>query len=124
MTQVSRHFLNRNIEKRMFEIFEKSVSNLKKSDDIRNYIVDLLTPTEKIILAKRLAIAVLLSKNYAYRTISDLLKVSTSTILSVIRKQAIDGRGYKVVVGKILNSEALGRSFLNLERTLGKMRKR
>ncbi len=108
----------------MFSVLIKTISSIKKGRDLQNFINDLLTPAEKTMLAKRLAISVLRTKGYNYRDISERLKVSTSTVLSVIRKQAIDGRGYEIVVGKILNSEALGRSFLDLERTLGKMGKR
>lgn len=94
----------------MFEIFEKSILGLKKNVDIKNFINDLLTPAEKNMLAKRLAISILRAKGYDYRTISKLLKVSSSTILSVIRKQAIDGRGYQAVVAQ--NSP-------RIEKTLG-----
>lgn len=40
----------------------------------------LLTPTERIMLAKRLAIIVMLEREYSYYRIMKTLKVSTSTI--------------------------------------------
>ena len=105
----------------MFEVFEQSLAGLKKADELRNFIHDLLTPTEKVMLSKRLSIAVLLAKGYDYRTISGLLKVSTSTILSVVRKQSIFGEGYRLVVGKVIRNEELEKFFLDLEKTLGKI---
>ena len=105
----------------MYEIFEKTITDLRKAEDVRNFITDLLTPTEKIMLAKRLAIAVLLAKECDYRNISKTLKVSFATINSVARQNAIAGIGYKVAVGKILGEEKLKESFLNISEELSKL---
>lgn len=121
MPQVSRRLLARRIEKRMFEAFEGAVANLRKSEDIRNFIDDLLTPIEKIMLAKRLAIAVLLAKGYNYRQVSDALKLSSNTIAAVLKHQLINGQGYSVVVNKILKDEAARKFFLDLEKTVSKL---
>lgn len=66
MTQVSKYPVHRDVEKRMFEIFKTTISNLKHSEEIEDFLEDFLSPVEKIMLAKRLAIAVLLAKNYTY----------------------------------------------------------
>lgn len=57
------------------------------------------------MLAKRLAIAILLAKDYDYRQIHHVLKVSFSTIMAVIKQQAINGVGYRRAVAKALRHE-------------------
>ena len=49
------------VEERMFEVFEKTFLGLKSAESARLLLGDLLTRTEKIMIAKRLAIAVLLA---------------------------------------------------------------
>lgn len=113
--------MRKEVEKRVYEVFEKSVADIRKPEDVRNFITDLLTPTEKIMLAKRLAIAVLLSKDYGYRSISRILKVSFATINSVAKQNAIGGSGYKAVVNKILREEKLKETFINISEELNKL---
>jgi Trp operon repressor len=45
----------------------------------------LLTPAERTMLSKRLAIVVLLERNYSYYKISKLLKVSIATVMRTNR---------------------------------------
>lgn len=120
MPQVSRYVLRKDVEKRMFKVFEKTISDIRKASDVKSFINDLLTPTEKIMLAKRLGIAVLLSKGYDYRSISKVLKVSTTTILAIVKQAAINGQGYKIAVNNILRDEDREAVFLKLEHALGK----
>lgn len=105
----------------MFKVFEKAFLNLKSVEDARIFLNDLLTRTEKTMIAKRLAIAVLLTKGYDYRSISSTLKVSATTINAILKQQTIDGRGYKNIVGKILRDEDLESFYLKLTRHLGKI---
>ena len=105
----------------MYQVFEESISHLKNRGDIENFVDDLLTPTEKIMLSKRLAIAVLLAKGYNYRDICQILKISSSTINSVIKHQLINGAGYKAVVGKVLRQESLHKFFIDLEKHVSKL---
>ena len=69
------------------------------------------TRTEKIVLAKRIAIAFMLVKGYSYRQISDKIKVSTSTILkiadSITSKQSIEEEL------KLIDAEDAFADFLN-----------
>lgn len=73
------------------------------------------------MIAKRLAIAVLLAKGYDYRTISQTLKVSATTINAVLKQQSLDGRGYQNVVDKILRDEELKSFYLKLTKHLGQI---
>jgi uncharacterized protein YerC len=102
-------------------VFVKAIADLRKTKDVEFFIADLLTPTEKIMIAKRLSIAILVAKGYDYRSISDILKVSSATIQSVNKQIMIDGRGYKKVVAKILKDDELSKFFLDLEESVAKL---
>lgn len=105
MTQVSRYPIAKEIENRMFEIFVKTVSDLKDRSEIDQFLQDLLSPVEKIMLAKRLSIAVMLAKGYDYESIRKTLRVSPPTIAQVALSLKYAGTGYKKVVEKILKEE-------------------
>ena len=105
MTKISRRYLNKELEKRMFELFLKTIVDIKNPDEARNFIEDLLSPTERLMLVKRLAIAILLSKNYTYDEIDDTLKVSRATIMTVSLWIKNGKNGYKKAVEKIMNTQ-------------------
>lgn len=105
MSQISKYPIHKDVEKRMFEIFKTTISNLKHSEEIEDFLEDFLSPVEKIMLAKRLAIAVLLAKNYTYPSISKILRVTPTTIAGVSLSLKYSGRGYKKMVDDILSKE-------------------
>jgi len=57
-----------------------TLTNLGDKKDITSLMDSLFTQTERLMLAKRLAIAVLLERGLSYSKISKLLKVSSVTI--------------------------------------------
>ncbi len=59
------------------------------------------------MLAKRLAIAILLAKGYRYETIKSILKVSQETIARVNISLNYQGEGYEIVVKKVLRDEKI-----------------
>lgn len=107
MAQVSRYPIHKDVEKRIFEIFKSVISNLRSSEDIEDFLEDFLSPVEKIMLAKRLSIAVLLAKGYTYPSIVKILRVTPATIASVSTSLKYSGKGYKKMVEKILQNEKI-----------------
>lgn len=107
MTQVSKYPISKEVADRIFEIFLKSFVAIKNKEEADQFITDFLTPTEKIMLAKRLAIAFLLGKGYDYRTIQRIIRVSTSTIASVNLVRSHGSEGYKKLIAKILREESV-----------------
>lgn len=83
MPQVSKRLMDKKTYERMFAVFWQTIGGLKGKIEAEEFFIDLLTPTEKVMLAKRLTIALLLTKGYDYREISQTLKVSFSTIALV-----------------------------------------
>lgn len=107
MTQVSKYPISKPIADRIFEVFLKSLVKIRDQKEADQFISDLLTPTEKIMLAKRLAIAFLLQKGYDYRTIQKIIRVSTPTITSVSMAIQHGSEGYKNLIQRILKEEKL-----------------
>lgn len=117
MSQVSRKSLSKDTEEKLFSIFFSSFAKLSKSSDIQKFLFDLLSPTERIMLAKRLAIAYLLTKGYRYETIKETLKVSQETIARVNLIHKYQGGGYDVVLSQIFLDEKLQKILQKIEDT-------
>lgn len=107
MSQVSKYPISKNIADRIFEIFLTTFVRIKNKDESDQFISDLLTHTEKIMLAKRLAIAFLLEKEYDYRAIKRILRVTDGTIASVNIARRHGSDGYKKVIQKIMKEDEL-----------------
>jgi len=105
MTKVSKRLLNKDLENRIFEVFTKTLVDLKNSEDVQSFLNDLLSPVERIMLVKRLAIAILLARGYTYESIDDILKVSQTTIMKVSFWLKYGNNGYKKVIDKFLKDK-------------------
>ncbi len=105
MTQVSRIPLRKDIELQMHAVFRAVITGLREEQDVTEFLDDLLTPTEKIMLGKRLAIAVLIEKGYDHRSIRSTLHVSSGTVSQVHYWLKNKGVGYRKVIGRILSKE-------------------
>lgn len=106
MGRVSKHFMNPQIEKRVYEVFIESVKNIKTPGEVVDFLNDLLSPVEKIMMAKRVAVAfLLLEDKYTYDEISRTLKVSKGTIAKIQAVFALQGNGYRKILGGILKKK-------------------
>lgn len=116
MAQVSKRVLAKDVQERIFEIFWQSLAACNNQETVAKFLEDLLTPTEKVMLAKRVSIAFLLMKGYDYCSISETLKVSSPTIWSVNLWLKEKGAGYRMVLEKILKSERWKKFWQEIER--------
>lgn len=115
MGRVSKRLLDSEVEERIFEIFWLYLAKLRNTHDIREFLQSLLSRTEQIMIAKRLAIAVLLEKGHTYEHIDQSLKVSKATIATVHRQILTGAAGYKNAAINILYEEKKERSWNTLE---------
>ena len=118
MSQVSRRVLSKEVQERIFEIFWQALASCSDQKTVATFLEDLLTPTEKVMLAKRVSIAFLLMKGYDYRSITETLKVSTPTIWTVNLWLKENGSGYKIALEKILRSEKWRKFWQDIERKI------
>ncbi len=101
MSQRSKPSLNKDTEKRIYEIFTHVIADATSAEDITALLYDFLTPTERVMLPKKLCIAYLLTKEYDQRAISKYLNVSFTTITKVSSALKNGGKGYKTMLERI-----------------------
>ena len=80
MSQVSRNPLSKESNYEIQATLWWLLARLNNDSDVGNFLNGLLTKTEKIMLAKRLTVILLLDKGLPQHVISDELKVSISTV--------------------------------------------
>lgn len=118
MAQVSKYPISKYVYEKIFKIFTKTLVKLKSEKEAEKLIEDLLTPTERVMLAKRLAIAFLLEKDYEYREITKILRVSMPTIASVNLIRKYGGQGYKKAISKLLREEEIKKFLIEVAELL------
>jgi uncharacterized protein YerC len=79
MPHISRKKVSNKVLKRITGQFFDSIYKQGRSN-LRPFLINLLTDTEEIMLAKRLAVIAMLVEGIGYYKIRKFLKVSTSTI--------------------------------------------
>ena len=82
----------------LFIDFVKSVTSLRNSLEAANYIKDLLTESEVMILSRRLQIARLLDAGNTYEQVNKITKASYTTIAKVHWWLKLYGDGYRTVI--------------------------
>lgn len=105
MPQISRRRLPKEIEEKIKASFYEAVSAVKGDREVALFLRDLLTPTERVMIPKRLAIAILISKGWNNMRICSHLNVTNSTVASVV-KAFESSSGFKAVINKLQKNEA------------------
>lgn len=80
MPHVSSRKLNKKIYQKIGDEFVGFVLELKSSTETKSFLTNLLTKTERIMLAKRLAVIGMLLKGYSFEAIQQTLQVSPATV--------------------------------------------
>lgn len=81
MPHLSRKRVKKHTFKRMTDEFVNAVSELKTKQEIKGFMKELLTPTEQVMFAKRLAVIMMLKRGYPFQAVEKTLKISSSTSL-------------------------------------------
>ena len=81
MPHLSSKKVRKDIFLRMNERFINSVARIKNSQESKRFLNEILTPSEKIMLSKRLALLFMLESGYSFTAIRKNLKLSQSTIV-------------------------------------------
>lgn len=118
MSQVSKKVLPNHVKEELFKNFWDLLASIKDPREIKIFIEDFLSPTEKIMLAKRIAISILLAKGYNHRSISRILKVSTTTVASIAKFLNLKTPGYQLLIKKYSQNESTREFIRELERYL------
>lgn len=121
MAQISRKPIRKEVYEQIFELLLKIFTESHSRKKATLLLDDLLSPTEKIVFAKRLAIALLLAKGYGYEEIKEILKVSMPTIATVNLNLKYKGEGYRYFANRILREQKIRKIWEKIEDLVLKM---
>ncbi len=91
---------------KIFLIFYKVLGETANKDEFSKILFDLLTPAERIMLIKRIAVIYLLLKEIDYLTICEVLKVSNGTV-SKYKLLMESSMGIVPVLKKMIGNEKI-----------------
>lgn len=107
------HVSKKKLKKKVFNRIGSELSDfiLKTSshDEINWVIKELLTPTERIMLSKRLALFLMLEKHYSFSVIQKTLKITPQTVVRFWKKAKEPG--YRPLLQRVGKNKE-GRGFL------------
>lgn len=112
MTRISKRVLKEEVLLKLYRLFFEVISQYNSQENFLNLIDDILSPTEKIMLTKRVAIIYLLIKGVGYRDISEVLKVSTGTVVLYAAKFYKKNSKLVEMLQKMLKKEKINSYFL------------
>lgn len=107
MPQVSRRKLPKKAEEELIKQLKTVLSKISKNEEMSIFLDALLTETEKLMLAKRLAIVVLLEEGLSESQIAETLHVTRMTVSRTRYYLESRGQGYKVALRKIAREKDL-----------------
>jgi len=107
MSHVSKRRLGEKQEKELIRNFDLVLIKISKEIEMQGFLEALLTPTERIMLAKRLAIVVLLKEGIPQSTISNILSVTQATVSRMQLFLEARGGGYDVALKKLASEKVL-----------------
>lgn len=106
MTHISKNSLDLKTEKEILKALEIILAGIKKTEEMKFFLLALLTPTERLMLAKRLMVTVLLKENVPDQEIANMLHVTRSTVYKFKLFLESRGEGYSIAF-KVLDDERL-----------------
>ncbi len=118
MAQVSKNKLEKHIEAKLVHTFQLVLTKLSKEEEMDNFLLSFLTPTEQIMFAKRLAIAILLKEGYSDTEISKTLHVTRITVSRLRFFIEARGKGYQFAFQILENEKFREEMHLLLEELL------
>lgn len=119
MTRISKRQVEDKVMNKIYTLLFETVGKKSNKKDFFSILNDVLSPTEKIMVGKRVGIMFLLLKNIEYEMISDVLKVSSTTVAkfhSIIKKSKKIKEVLSSIVTKEKLFEVLMETWLNLRK--------
>ncbi|HVF69422.1 MAG TPA: helix-turn-helix domain-containing protein [Xanthomonadales bacterium] len=101
MPHVSRYKHSKAAEDKLLEHLNSAFINIREAADMNGFLNTLLTETEKIMLAKRLATIVLLEEKFSDSEISKILHLTRITVSKTRYFYEARGKGFKITLNKL-----------------------
>jgi TrpR-related protein YerC/YecD len=124
MGKVRYHELADSAKKKYLGDFYKALFSLKNKTEMKNFIKDILTLSEIVMISRRLQIAKMLVMDKTYTEIKTKLKVGNATITSVDRWLNSGFGGYKKAIRKIKDNKQLNKVPDDISGTFDDLRKK
>lgn len=118
MPRVSRIPVNKSIKEELEEYFVSLISSLNNSNEIKQFFQDFLTKEEKLMLAKRLMLHLMLENGYKPFQVQQVLSISRETVRTHSNVWARGGSVYKKIIKKIAKKETAKRFWERVEKIL------
>lgn len=116
MPHISKKGIKRKTFLRISNDLIAMISGLRSKREIKALLNEILTPTERIMLAKRLAIIFMLKKDYSFEIVWRTLKVSPSTVARFWKETRI--HSYPTISRRIQKEKESQEFWNSLERAL------
>lgn len=118
MTQLSKRPVDKDVYYSIRDDFLWVLQSIRNPQDVKAFYYDFFTKTERVMFAKRLAVAMMLHKQFSYEDIVYILHVSTSTINRVSEWLDKGGEGTKKFLEKRMLSEEMEDFWKKVVKTL------
>jgi len=105
MARVSQRWLQPEVKDKIHQLLVECVASCHDQNTAGNFIDVLLTKTEKLMIGKRIAIALMLIKNHTPAEIDEKLKVSQTTVYTVKTWLDEKGKEYRQLIKEIADRD-------------------
>lgn len=117
MPHVSQNPLSREMQDSLTKTLRLILTKIHKAEEMQAFLLFFLTPTEQVMLAKRLAVMVFLQEGYDDAYISDVLHVTRVTVGRLRLLLEARGEGF-AIAQKVLQNEKLMKEIKEMLRGL------
>ena len=107
MPHVSKKPLEKDVYHQISENLNWLLTDIRSKELMKLFLYDFFTKTERIMLAKRLALVLLIHQNYDVEIITKVLHVSTATVYRMREWVDRGGRGLKTALNKLVHREQM-----------------
>jgi uncharacterized protein YerC len=101
--RLSDQVMSEPIENEIRQLLSQIIADIRSENEAQVLISNLLTETEQLAVAKRLAIALFLKRGQSYENIKQSLKVSSATVAKV--QESLDTPGVRLALRKVETDE-------------------
>ena len=119
MTQISKHKLPKKLEKELLDNLDSIFVLINKKEEMVGFLSALLTDVEKLMLAKRVAIIIMLNEGFNDTEIANALHLTRITVAKTRYFFESRGEGYKIALQKrqsVKDAEAVKELLISLAR--------
>lgn len=118
MPHVSRSPIEKDVYFQIVDGLNWLLTDIKSEATMKLFMYDFFTKTERLMLAKRLAIALMISQGYETDIIKQVLKVSTGTVYRMREWLERGGKGLRLGLTKLAHQEKVSHFWKKVDKFL------